>query len=175
MKRAVVGAILGVVLLALAAVPAGAEELTVNSILAAHQSGASANGIIAMVNSPASTIAITTGDLVTLRNAGVQETVIAAIWARLPAPPADSGPLQPDDARLVDFVRLLDSGMSEPIIVEQVRQAGQAYNLTVNDLLYLKQNGANESMIAALMATHAGAPAMSTPLRASWPSTTWCW
>jgi hypothetical protein len=158
MKRAVVGVILGVALLALAAVAAGAEELTVNSILAAQQSGAPADGIIAMVNSPANTIAMTVEDLVTLRNAGVPETVIAAIWARIPAPTPAPVPLQPDDARLVDFVRLIKSGMSESIIAEQVKQSGQVYNLSVNDLLYLKQNGAQELTIAALMATHAGAP-----------------
>jgi hypothetical protein len=159
MKHAGVGALLGVALLALAAVAAGAEELTVNSILAAQQSGASADGIIAMVNTPANTIAMTAGDIVTLRNAGVPETVIMAIWARIPAPTPAPVPLQPDDARLVDLVHLIKSGISESIIAEQVKQSGQGYNLSVNDLLYLKQNGAQESMIAALMATHAGAPA----------------
>ncbi|MEX1311968.1 MAG: hypothetical protein AB1Z65_16210, partial [Candidatus Sulfomarinibacteraceae bacterium] len=33
-----------------------------------------------------------------------------------------------------------------------------AYNLSVNDLLYLKQNGAQETIIATLMATSTGAP-----------------
>jgi len=158
MKRAVIGALLGVALLTLAAVAAGADELTVNSILAAQQSGASADGIITMVRNPANTIAMTAGDLVTLRNAGVPETVIAAIWARIPAPTPAPVPLQPDDVRLVDFVRLIKSGMSESIIAEQVKQSGQTYNLSVNDLLYLKQNGANELTIAVLKATHAGTP-----------------
>jgi hypothetical protein len=170
MKHAVVGALLGVALLALAAVAAGAEELTVNSILAAQQSGASADGIIAMVNSPANTIAMTAGDIVTLRNAGVPETVIMAIWARIPAPTPAPVPLQPDDARLVDLVHLIKSGIAESIIAEQVKQSGQGYNLSVNDLLYLKQNGAQESMIAALMATHAGAPAAAPAAPAVAPS-----
>ena len=141
------------------AVAAGAEELTVKSILTAQQSGAPADGIIAMIDSPANTVAMTAGDLVTLRNAGVPETVITAIWAHLPAPTPAPVPLQPDDARLVEFVRLIKSGMAESIIAEQVRQSGKEYNLSVNDLLYLKENGAQESTIAALMATNAGAPA----------------
>ncbi len=87
-----------------------------------------------------------------------RRAVITAIWARIPAPTPAPVPLQPDDARLVDLVRLIKSGMSESIIAEQVRQSGQAYNLSVNDLLYLKQNGAQESTIAALMATPAGGP-----------------
>src|SRR5271157_4025676 len=73
MKRIVVGALFGAALLVLVAVAAGAEELTVNSILAAQQSGATADGIITMVNSPTNTIAMTAGDIVTLRNAGVPE------------------------------------------------------------------------------------------------------
>jgi hypothetical protein len=160
MKHTVVGVLLGAALLAFAAVAAGAEELTVNSILAAQQSGASADGIIAMVNNPANTIAMMAGDIVTLRNAGVPETVIMAIWARIPAPTPAPVPLQPDDARLVDLVHLIKSGMAESIIAEQVKQSGQGYNLSVNDLLYLKQNGAQESMIAALMATHTEATAV---------------
>ena len=159
MKRAVVVSFLGGALLVLASMAAGAEELTVKSIVAAQQSGASADGIIAMVNNPANTVSMTVADLVTLRNAGVPETVIAAVWARVPAPAPAPAPLQPDDARLVDLVRLIKSGMSEAIIAEQIKQTGHVYNLSVNDLLYLKQNGVQESLIAALMVPNAGAPA----------------
>ncbi len=167
MKRETVGALLGTVLLALTAVAAGADELTVNSILAAQDAGAPVDGMIAMVNSPANTVAMTAGDLVTLRNAGVPEGVITAIWARIPSPTPATVPLQPDDARLVGFVSLIRSGMSGPIIAEQVRQSGQTYSLSVNDLLYLKQNGASESTIAALMATGTGAPTAPTALTSS--------
>jgi len=154
MKPVVVRFLLGTVLLALATA-AGAEEVTVNSILIAHRAGATADGIIAVVNNPANTIAMTAGDLVTLRAAGVPETVITAIEARVAAlmPPV---PLQPDDPRLVDLVRLIKSGISESIIAEQVRQSRPAFNLSVTDLLYLKQNGVLESIIGALMATGAG-------------------
>jgi hypothetical protein len=170
MKRTVIVAVLGVALVALAAVTAGADELTVNSILAAHQSGASAEGIIAMVNNPANTVAMTAGDIVTLRNAGVPENVLTAVWAHVPSPPAAQPPLQPDDVRLVEMVRLINSGMSESIIIEQVNQSERAYNLTVNDLLYLKQNGARETMIAALMATSTGPPDATAAALATAPS-----
>lgn len=159
MKHTVIGNLLGAALLALAAVAAGAEELTVNSILTVQRSGAPADIIIGMVNNPDNTIAMTAGDLVALRNAGVPESVISAIWAHIPEPAPAAVPLEPNDARLVDLVRLIRSGMSESIIAEQLRQSGQAYNLSVNDLLYLKQNGARESTIAALMATRPGTPA----------------
>jgi hypothetical protein len=95
-----------------------------------------------------------------MRRTGVG--VLVGVTLALAAVAADaqsSGPLQPDDARLVDLVRLIKSGVSESIIAEQVKQSGQVYALSVNDLLYLKQNDAQESTIAALMATRPGAPA----------------
>jgi len=169
MNRSIIGTLLGVALLAFGAA-AGADELTVDSILSAHRSGAPAHGIISMINNPANTVAMTTADIVTLRDAGVPEQVITAVWNRIPAPTPAPVPLQPDDVRLLDFVRLIKSGMSESIIAEQVRQSEQAYNLSVNDLLYLKQNGAQETMIAALMATSTGAPDSPTKALAGAPA-----
>lgn len=96
------------------------------------------------------------GDPATLRAAGAAPAGMTAIEAPVeePTPPAD--PLVPDDARLVDLVRLIKSGLSESIVAEQMRQSGQAYNLSVNDLLYLKQNGVLESTIETLMSTRGG-------------------
>ena len=155
MKRNVSGSLLGIALLALSVTAAGAEELTVDSILTSHKAGAPADGIVAMVNNPANDIAMTAKDLLTLRDAGLPESVIAAVYARLPVPAPE--PVAPDDDRLVDLVRLVKSGISASIIAEQVKQSGEVYNLSVNDLLYLKQSGAPELTIAALMATGAGA------------------
>jgi len=170
MKRSIIGTLLGVALLALGATAAGADELTIDSILSAYRSGAPAHGIISMVNNPANNVAMTADDIVTLRNAGLPEDVLTAIWNRIPAPTPAPVSLQPDDPRLVDLVSLVTSGMSEAIIIEQVKQSKQAYNLTVNDLLYLKQNGAREAMIAALMATSIGTPGTSATARAAVPS-----
>lgn len=137
----------------LTAVAAGAEEITVNSILSAHKMGAPADGILATVQNPSNTVNMTPGDLTTLRNAGVPEAVVAALQARIPAPTPTPVPLQPDDPRLVDLVKLIKSGLSESIVAEQIKQSGQSYNLSVNDLLFLKQNGMQESIIGALMAS----------------------
>ncbi len=164
MKQTIMIALLGVASVALVAAAAAAEELTVNSILVAQQAGAPAHGIIAMVNDPANTIAMTAADIATLRRAGVPERVITAIWAQVPPLEPVPEPLQPDDTRLVDVVRMTTSGMSDTNIAEQVRQSAEAYSLSVNDLVYLKQNGVQESTIAALMATVAGprdAPAVA--------------
>ncbi|MGV8038539.1 MAG: hypothetical protein AB2L07_00145 [Thermoanaerobaculaceae bacterium] len=153
----------------LAAVAVGAEEITVNSILSAHKMGAPADGIIATVQNPANTVNMTPGDLTTLRAAGVPEAVLVALQARVPAPTPTPVPLQPDDARLVDLVKLIKSGLSESIVAEQIKQSGQSYNLSVNDLLFLKQNGVQESIIGALMAsarpgTQAGAAVVKAPV-----------
>jgi len=159
MRRMFLLALLGSALLAVVAPISGADELTAVSISAAHRSGASADGMIAMINDPDNTVTVSAEDIITLRNAGVPEKVLAAIWSRIPAPTPAPASLQPDDPRLVELVRLINSGLSDSIIAEQIRQSGQAYNLSVNDLLYLKQSGAQESTITALMAVRTGAPA----------------
>jgi len=151
--------LLGTFVLALATAQVSAEVLTVSSILTAQKAGAPSDGIVAMVNSPTNTVAMSAGDLVTLRDAGVSEKVIAAVWARVPVPAPTPVPLVPDDARLVDLVRLSKSGISESIVAEQVKQDGRPYDLSVNDLLYLKQNDVVETTIVALMAKGAAAPA----------------
>src|SRR6185436_6077629 len=129
--------------------------------LTAQKAGAPSDGIVAMVNNPTNSVEVSAADLVTLRDAGVSEKVIAAVWARVPAPPATPVPLVPTDARLVDLVRLIKSGISESIVAEQVKQDPRPYDLSVDDLLYLKQNGVVESTIAALMAKRAGAPSVA--------------
>lgn len=160
MKSPVRSYLLGVFCLALATATSHAEVLTVNSILTAQKAGAPNGGIVAMVNSPTNTVAMSAGDLVTLRDAGVSEKVIAAVWARVPAPPPTPEPLVPDDARLVNLVSLIKSGISESIVAEQVKQDARPYDLSVNDLLYLKQNDVLETTIVALMAKGAAAPAV---------------
>jgi len=160
MKSPIRGSLLGVLFLALATTLARAEVLTVNSILTAQQAGAPGEGIVEMVNSPTNTVAMSAADLVTLREAGVSEKVIAAVWARVPVPAPTAVPLVPDDARLVDLVRLSKSGISESIVAEQVKQDGRPYDLSVNDLLYLKQNAVVETTIVALMAKGAAPPAV---------------
>lgn len=158
MKSPLRCSLLGIFILALATVAAHAEALTVTSILTAKKAGAPSSGIVAMVNNPDNTMELSAGDLVTLRDAGVSEDVIAAVWARVPAPSGTPLPLAPDDPRLVDLVKLIKSGISESIVADQVKHAERPYDLSVNDLLYLKQNGVVESTIVALMATRPGTP-----------------
>lgn len=92
--------------------------------------------------------------------------LLGIVWLALAAVPVGAQELtkatvslQPDDARLVDLVRLIGTGISESILAEQVQRSDQTYALSVNDVLYLKEHGAKDSTIAALMATRAGSPA----------------
>jgi hypothetical protein len=143
--------------LLLLAASAIAEQLDVNTILMKQKAGASADALLAAVNDPANTLAVKTDDITVLRSGGVPETVIAAIQQRIAnqaAPVAATpAPVAPDDARLTDVVRIAKSGISESLIAEQIKQSGVSYKLSMNDLLYLKQNSVQDSVISALLAT----------------------
>ncbi len=143
--------------LLLLAVSAFAEQLDVNAILAKQKAGATADALLAAVNDPANTLAIKSEDIAALRSGGVPEPVITAIQQRVAgqtaAPPPAAPAAQPDDARLADVVKIVKSGISESLIAEQIKQSGLTYKLSMNDLLYLKQNGVQDSVISALLAT----------------------
>ena len=136
----------------LVAVPALAEEITVDKILAAISMGAPAESVIATINNPANTVPPVAGtEVARLQAAGVPEAVIQALVARAPQPTPPPPPAQPDNPALVDLVRLFKSGISEKIVADQIRQGGVAAKPSVNDLIYLKENSIPEVIIAALM------------------------
>jgi hypothetical protein len=145
------------------AVSALAEQLDVNTILAKQKAGATAEALLAAVNDPVNTLAIRAEDVAALRSGGVPDVVIAAIQQKIAAPATAAAPLAatpspavaPDDPRLADVVKIVKSGISESLIAEQIKQSGFSYKLTMNDLLYLKQNGVQDSVISALLATKA--------------------
>lgn len=83
MKQSFTRFLLAAVLLMLAAGTATAEELTVQSILVAHRAGASDRGIVALINDPANSVSATVADMAALRAAGLSETVLQAIEARV--------------------------------------------------------------------------------------------
>ena len=135
-----------------------AEQLNTDKILAAFSFGAPAENIIAKINDPANTIApVTAEDLARLRTAGVPEPVIQALVARAPQPTPTPVPLQPDDMRLVRLVHAVKDGVSEAVLTEGIRASGEVFTLSLNDLIYLKQNGVPESIVTFLQALAAGA------------------
>jgi hypothetical protein len=66
-------------------------------------------------------------------------------------PPAANTAVVPDNPRLAEVVRLVESGLSEQLIMEQITQQGVMYRPTINDLIYLKENDVSEGIIGALM------------------------
>jgi hypothetical protein len=151
----------------LAATAVMAEDLTVGEILSAQRAGADANGLVKMINDPVYTaIKVTPADLETLKAAGVPQEAITALQARMPAPPPAPALASPDDQRLVDIVRLSKSGLSEALITDQIKTSNQSYDLSANDLVYLKENGVNDAIVKELLATKAKAvalPAVAAP------------
>lgn len=65
--------------------------------------------------------------------------------------------LAPTDPRLQQIVQLVRSGLSESLIAESIQKETVPYNLTPQDLLFLKENRIPESIIAALLAVEAPA------------------
>ncbi|MEP0773457.1 MAG: hypothetical protein HRF46_03720 [Acidobacteriota bacterium] len=74
------------------------------------------------------------------------------------APEQQAAPqITPSDPRLQQIVQLVRSGLSESLIAESIQKETVPYNLTPQDLLYLKENRVPESIIAALLAVEAPA------------------
>ena len=146
----------------LTAAVAAASQLTVQEILAAHRAGANEQGMVALVQGAESVAPVTMSDIAMLRAAGVPETVIQALAARAPQPTPTPSPSEPEDARLTNVVRLVKSGLSQELIAEQIRRSGEQYALSVNDLIYLKENQIPEAVIQALMTSGGKSPMGTT-------------
>jgi hypothetical protein len=153
--------LLGVACVALVASLAAADEITVDKVLTAVSLGAPAENIIAQINNPANTVApVSSADVARLKSANVPEGVVQALLAKAPTPTPTPTFVQPDEKRLENLVKLIKQGVSESLIAEHLRLKGESYNLTTNDLLYLKQNQVPESLIGVLLnAGGAAAPA----------------
>ena len=69
-------------------------------------------------------------------------------------------------------MQLLESGMSEALVIKTVQSQGQAYQLTPAEMLKLQQAGASEALISAMLDPSAGATssAASAPSAATAPA-----
>jgi uncharacterized protein YcfJ len=75
-----------------------------------------------------------------------QEARLAAATAAAP-----HGPLG-----LTDVVTLAQQHVSDGIIVGQIRSTGSVFNLSTNDIIWLRQNGVSEYVISEMQATVRG-------------------
>jgi len=161
--------ILGAVALSFA-LAVSAEELTVPEVIAAHRAGAPVEGILRLVQGASSVVVLAAADLERLHAAGVPEAVIAAMVARQAAPSPTPRPTwsKPDDGRLEDVIRLVRAGVSEKLVCDRIRQSGQRYAPSANDIVFLKEHGVPETVIAALMET--SAPPTPSPIPTTGPT-----
>ncbi len=138
---------------------AAADEVTATDVVTALKYGATPEAVIARINNPANTVAqISPADLANLKAAGVPEGVIQALVAKAPAATPTPAPPLPDNPKLMDLAKMTKSGLSEPIILEQLKRSGDTYSLSPNDLVYLKAAGVPESIITYIV-TNKNAPA----------------
>ena len=160
----------------LLALPAAAEEITVDKVLAAQSFGVGAEAMLAKVNDPANTVAaLGAGDVEKLHAAGVPESVVAALQAKAPKPaappaaaPAPTG-TQPDNPRMVILVKAVQAGTSEALVCDSIKQTGVTQRPSLNDLIYLKENKVPEGIIKALMEAPIVVPAAGEPGAAAGP------
>lgn len=59
---------------------------------------------------------------------------------------------------LTDVVALAQAGVSDPVIISQIRSTGSVYHLSSNDTIYLKQHGVTDPVITEMLATAARSP-----------------
>ncbi len=68
---------------------------------------------------------------------------------------AGSGPAQTPPPKLPagvqDVVKLAKAGLGEEVILAQIKSSGAAYNLSVDQILYLNSQGVSQNVIKALM------------------------
>ncbi len=134
----------------------GAEEITVDKVIAAHGFGAPAESILAKINNTANTVGLVTAeDTARMRNAGVPEEVISALVGRAAATPvavqAVAPAIQPDNPNMVLLVKAIKAGTSESLIAEQINKTGVAQRPSMTDVIYLKENKVSDAVIKALM------------------------
>jgi hypothetical protein len=55
--------------------------------------------------------------------------------------------------QLPDIVNMAATGTSDAIIINQIRSTGTVYNLSANDILYLRQNHISDVVISEMQAT----------------------
>jgi hypothetical protein len=152
---------------------ASAAELTLANVIDASHSGVDPQVLIQLIETADTTPVIGPIEEATLWEEGVDEQVIEALKMRqLSQPeaeePADEGP---DDPRMEQLMALVRAGLSQDLIIKQIRTGGVAYRPTTRDLIYLTSNDMPEAIVAALIDSAAvvdaePAPAMATGMAA---------
>jgi len=140
---------------------AAAAELTVADLIRAHEAGVSADVLVQLVRVADALPAIGAEEEIQMLDAGVPRAVVDAVKLRrleLERKGTVASSAEPDDRRLVDVVRLVQAGVSEKVVIEQVQRSEQGYDLSVNDIIYLKDNLVPTTVVSALLQHRPVAP-----------------
>jgi hypothetical protein len=71
-----------------------------------------------------------------------------ALEAQVAAQQQVRGPLS-----LPEVVNMARSGVSDPLIIQQIRTTGSCYNLSPDDIIWLRSNGVSDGVISEMQAT----------------------
>jgi len=151
--------------------PAAPASLTAQQVLDAHQAGVSAQGLMNMITANPTIIPATDAELLALAQAGVPPAVVDAFRAPLTSPPS-AAPV-PTDARLMDILKMVRSGLSEDLIIRQIVASDQPYKLSAEDLIYLKNNQVPDPILSALISSGAGSAAKAAAQPATFGPLFW--
>ncbi len=66
--------------------------------------------------------------------------------------------VQAQQGNIEQIAALASQGVTDAVIINQIRTSGQVYSLTANDILYLKQNKVSDVVISEMQATASRQP-----------------
>ena len=75
-----------------------------------------------------------------------------------PSPPSPPPPSQAQPPSVADIKVLAKGGMSDEVILSQIRSSHAAYHLTTADILDLKDSGVSEKVIDFMINTASASP-----------------
>jgi hypothetical protein len=84
-----------------------------------------------------------------------------------PSPPSDQAASIQLSADVWDVVRLAHSHVDDATILEFIKNSGKAYSLGVNEILYLREQGLSDQVIAAML--HHSSPAIAPAVQPTQP------
>ncbi|MCP4592361.1 MAG: hypothetical protein GY842_16635, partial [bacterium] len=144
-----------------------ATELTIADLTKAHRAGVGAETLIQLIAIAEKVPRLGESEEAELAAASVPTEVVAALRRRGAELAGEVSPTEagagPDDPRLVDIVRLVRADLAENLIIEHISRTPEPYQPTVNDLIYLRQNGVSNQVIGALLGEPAPSAAPAAP------------
>ena len=140
-----------------AAVPASANATRpvqlspgVTEVLKLIATHASDDTITAFIRSSGRTYRLSASEILYLRQQGVSDSVLAAMLNQRENVAATAGQAAPQPG-VTEVLRLIAARTSEDTIIAFIRSSGRTYDLSASEILYLRQHGVSEQVMAAML------------------------